>query len=265
MPTPILCQICGDEAGLGGELLPTGALCIVCVDKEPQAPTNNPNEGGGASSAPLPAQTDAPRAAEEQTESKGEPAPPAAGDRAKERRRVRREDIGSYETFGAPPPGSGTVVRLHGRENVLPPVEITGILAEAGDVDVSHLRAFDPPKTREVASIEIEEWIYGALGQLPDLSLLERLVLRRTPFEFHHRADVVAGLEVCRFVVVLEWRASDDSTAPTFREIGPSFQPRMGSRADRASALNTARAWAWNQAKKLKAVGPMSYRQARES
>lgn len=247
MPKPILCRICGDEVGLGGELRPTGALCIVCADKEPQAPTNNPNEGGGESSAPSPALTNAPRAAEEQTESKGEPTPRAAGDRATERRRVRREDIGSYE------------------KEQCERVEITGILAEAGDVGVSHLRAFDPPKTREVASIEIEEWIYGALGHVPHLSLLERMVLLRTPFEFHHRADVVAGLEVCRFVVVLEWRASENSTAPTFREIGPSFQPRMGNRADRAAALNTARAWAWNQAKKLKAVGPMSYRQARES
>ena len=84
---PQICQVCGDEV-VFGRLLATGAICVDCgavaadvlpgplaaVDAlEPEAPTDPEKD------AP------APRAAEEQPESKGEPNPPGpAGDRARD-------------------------------------------------------------------------------------------------------------------------------------------------------------------------------------
>jgi hypothetical protein len=142
---------------------------------------------------------------------------------------------------------------------------VLGLVAEACDVEIAHVRAFQRPKTREIPSIEVEEWVYITRTHVPHLSLMERLTLLRTPREIFpgQLEEAAGGFEVCRFVVVMEWRMSSDSDI-TLRDIGPSFQPRMGSRDDRAAALHTATAWARGQAKKLKAVGPMGYRAARE-
>lgn len=353
---PQVCQVCGDDV-VFGRLLPTGAICVDCGDVaadvlpgplaavaalEPEAPTDNTHQGEGESSAP--SATKAPRAAEEQQESKGEPAPRVlAGDRAIDGVVGRPEvatrpahDAGRSTTLSieaAPMCGICGCTRLRGHVGScltncthhdahgclrvkghsgfhtttpqlaksedadprlgVPPCDhahdltklcpvcypelaavasdlaaekaAVSITAEAFDVEIAHVRAFRAPKTREVPSIEVEEWVYITRTHVPHLSLMERLALLRTPREIFpgQLEEAAGGFEVCRFVVVLEWRMSSDSDI-TLRDIGPSFQPRMGSRDDRAAALNTATAWARGQAKKLKAVGPMGYRAARE-
>ena len=224
MSKPILCRFCGDEV-VFGQLLPTGAICVDCggvatPTLEPQAPTNDPNEGGETMSVSLPpandgadnSAPDAPRAAEEQTESNGEPAPRAAGDRAD------------------------------------------------GFVDVAHLRPFDQPETRQVPSIVVEEWIYGFIvGQ-------DSAVVLRTPREIYPglAAEMLERLgEFCRFVVVMEWQQYAGQNVD-LRDIGPSFTPRGSTAADRAAALNTAKAWANGQCRRMRLAFPTIFRAARE-
>lgn len=100
---PMVCQVCGDDV-VFGQLLPTGAVCVDCggvATMEPKAPTNNPHDKGeGASSAPSPA----PRAAEEQEESKGAFAS-GAGDRADQglgEGDVLEFEVADLRTFDAP-------------------------------------------------------------------------------------------------------------------------------------------------------------------
>lgn len=251
---PFYCTVCGDEVGLGGQLLPTGPMCAVCGDRvapEATPPTNCPEGTVPAAVEPIPPSIPevvhvAPRAAEE-VEQRRVTAPDVTGDRAGFARSV----TGCVRVNGHP--GAHTT-----SEAIAARWDAVAIIAEAGteagDVDITHLRDFDRPQTREPLSIEVEEWI------------TVNKFIRRTPREI--RADVKPGpgpdwAERASFVVVLEWRHAVDTEIP-LRDVGPGFTPRSTRQADRQAALNTARFWARSQAKKLRAVPPMGYRPARE-
>lgn len=276
MAKALLCIICGDQVGLGGQLLATGPICEDCVD---------PVEGLRPDGVLTPAESRLFESMEPAAIAAGVVDAPASAPTTTilSPRRVAREEIGSYETFGAPPPsrpaslaiptkttnedddrrapvvpGPSSVPENNGEPPAAAAGERTASLP-GGDVD------FTAPPNRKWMSIDLEEWVF-ILG-----------VLVATPREIHrfaHRqarareSQAIAEYGKARatrnvaFVPVLKWRRFQDQDP--FREIGPiTFVGPIALGPERVAAYNAALEWAARQCRLLK-TGTPAYYAARE-